>query len=335
MRRLPAEFEKQSFVQLIFPHGQSDWSPYLEEASRTFVAIASAIARYEPCLIVCDDVARVRSYFTDMTNLIFVQYQSDDTWARDCSGITVYDDTDVEIVDFSFNGWGGKFDASLDDAMTTALAPYYGDRIQPCDLVLEGGAIESNGEGILLTTSACLLNPNRNPHLSQEEIEKEIKNVLGIEKILWLHHGYLSGDDTDSHIDTLARFITSDTIMYVQSLKHNDEHHGELTKMERELEAFRRSDDTPYTLIPLPMCDAIYFEHQRLPATYANFLMIDDAVLVPIYGVPQDSEALEIFRNSFHAREIIAIDCSILIRQNGSLHCVTMQFPKETVININ
>ncbi len=335
MRRLPAEFEEQSFVQLIFPHAQSDWAPYLEKASRTFVAIASAIARYEPCLIICDDVARVRTYFSDFTNLLFVHYQSDDTWARDCSGITVYDDKDIEIIDFTFNGWGGKFDASLDNAMTSALTPYYENPVRHSDLVLEGGAIESNGEGVLLSTSACLLNPNRNTHLSQEKIEKELKHTLGVQEILWLHHGYLSGDDTDSHIDTLARFITPESIMYVQCLDHDDEHYDELTKMEHELMALRRSDNTPYTLIALPMCDAIYFEQERLPATYANFLMIDDAVLVPIYGVAQDDEAIRLFRKSFRDHDVIAIDCSILIRQHGSLHCVTMQFPKDTVININ
>lgn len=333
MRRLPAEFEPQSFVQLIFPHVKSDWLPYLEVASQTFVAIASAIANHEHCLLICDDIERVRSYFSDTTNMTFVQYRSDDTWSRDCSAITVYDAQHIEMLDYTFNGWGGKFDASLDDAMTAALSSVYRNAIKKIDLVLEGGAIESNGEGVLLTTSKCLLHPNRNPLLSQEEIEAHLKDELGVRQILWLHHGHLIGDDTDSHIDTLARFVSADTIMYVRCSDRDDAHFEGLSKMEEELMALRQSDGMPYTLIALPMSDALYYDQERLPATYANFLIINGAVLLPVYNTPQDSEAITIFEQTFPDREIVPIDCSVLIRQHGSLHCVTMQFPKGTIIN--
>lgn len=331
MRYFPAEFEPQSFVQLIFPHPQSDWAPYLEEARQTFVNIASAVARYEPCLIVCDDVENVKSYFSSHDNLIFVSYQSDDTWARDCSALSVIDEEEDEalLLDFTFTGWGGKFDASRDNAMSTALRHAYGAPMQTVDLILEGGGIESNGAGSLLTTAECLLNPNRNAHLSQAQTEAILKKEFGVEQILWLHHGYLAGDDTDSHIDTLARFIDTDTIMYVKCGDQNDEHYDALKKMEEELQALRDIDGEPFTLIALPMCQPHFYDDERLPATYANFLIINDAVLLPVYNEPNDAKAIAICEKAFRGRDIIPIDCSVLIRQHGSLHCVTMQFPED------
>ncbi|MDD3769093.1 MAG: agmatine deiminase family protein [Sulfuricurvum sp.] len=336
MRYFPAEFEPQSFVQLIFPHPQSDWAPYLEEARSTFVNIANAVARYEPCLIVCDDVEVVKGYFSDQTNLIFVPYQSDDTWARDCSALTVIDEEEDEplLLDFTFTGWGGKFDASRDNAMSAALAPVYGARMEKIDLILEGGGVESNGAGSLLVTSECLLNPNRNAHLSKTQTEAILKKEFGVEQILWLNHGYLAGDDTDSHIDTLARFIDTDTIMYVKCDDTEDEHYEALKKMEEELMELRDMEGEPFNLIALPMCSPAYYDGERLPATYANFLIVNDAVLLPVYNDPHDAEAIEICRKAFKGRDIVPIDCSVLIRQHGSLHCVTMQFPEEVSIRI-
>lgn len=336
MRYFPAEFEPQSFVQLIFPHPQSDWAPYLEEARSTFVNIANAVARYEPCLIVCDDVEVVKGYFSDQTNLIFVPYQSDDTWARDCSALTVIDEEEDEplLLDFTFTGWGGKFDASRDNAMCAALALVYGARMEKIDLILEGGGVESNGAGSLLVTSECLLNPNRNAHLSKTQTEAILKKEFGVEQILWLNHGYLAGDDTDSHIDTLARFIDTDTIMYVKCDDTEDEHYEALKKMEEELMELRDMEGEPFNLIALPMCSPAYYDGERLPATYANFLIVNDAVLLPVYNDPHDAEAIEICRKAFKGRDIVPIDCSVLIRQHGSLHCVTMQFPEEVSIRI-
>ncbi len=333
MRRFPAEFEKQSFIQMIFPHAKSDWSAYLEEASETFVTIIEAIANFELCLVVCDDVERVKAYFPNHHNLQFVQCCTDDTWARDSSGICIVEDEEVAILDFTFNGWGGKFDATHDNAMTSNLAACYDAKILHVNFVLEGGAIESDGKGTLLTTSQCLLNPNRNSDYSQEKIELFLKQELGVERILWLHHGYLSGDDTDSHIDTLARFIDEESIMYVSCNDENDEHFVALKEMEKELQNFMPSRGTStcnngkfYKLIPLPMVGAKYFEGKRLPATYANFLMLNNAVLVPTYDDDNDEEALCIFKKAFPSRKIIPVDCSVLIRQHGSLHCLTMQF---------
>jgi agmatine/peptidylarginine deiminase len=336
MRYFPAEFEPQSFVQLIFPHPQSDWAPYLEEARQTFVNIANAAARYQPCLIVCDDVDVVKSYFASHDNLVFIPYQSDDTWARDCSVLSVIDEDEDEplLLDFTFTGWGGKFDASRDNAMSSAIAHVYGAPIQKVDLILEGGGVESNGAGSLLTTAECLLNPNRNAHLTKAQIEAILKQEFGVEQILWLNHGYLAGDDTDSHIDTLARFIDTDTIMYVKCGDKEDEHYEALKKMEDELIALRDLEGEPFNLIALPMCSPAFYDNERLPATYANFLIINGAVLLPVYNDPHDAEAIDICRKAFKGRDIVPIDCSVLIRQHGSLHCVTMQFPEEVSLRL-
>jgi agmatine deiminase len=331
MRYFPAEFEPQSFVQLIFPHPQSDWVAYLEEARACFVNIATAIARYQPCLIICDDVEFVKRYFANHDNLVFIPYQTNDTWARDCSALSVIDEDEDEalLLDFTFTGWGGKFDASHDNAMSSSIAHVYSAPMKKINLILEGGGVESNGIGSLLTTAECLLNPNRNPHLTKSQTEEILKKEFGVEQILWLNHGYLAGDDTDSHIDTLARFIDTDTIMYVKCDDQNDEHYDALKKMEEELRALRDSEGEPFNLISLPMTNPTFYEHERLPATYANFLIINDAVLLPVYNDPHDAEAIAICEKAFRGRDILPIDCSVLIRQHGSLHCVTMQFPEE------
>ncbi len=336
MRYFPAEFEPQSFVQLIFPHPQSDWAPYLEEARQTFVNIANAVARYQPCLIVCDDVDVVKSYFASHDNLVFIPYQSDDTWARDCSVLSVIDEDEDEplLLDFTFTGWGGKFDASRDNAMSSAIAHVYGAPMHKVDLILEGGGVESNGAGSLLTTAECLLNPNRNAHLTKAQTEAILMREFGVEQILWLNHGYLAGDDTDSHIDTLARFIDTDTIMYVKCDNQADEHYAALKKMEEELTALRDLDGEPFKLIALPMCSPAFYDNERLPATYANFLIINGAVLLPVYNDPYDAEAIDICRKAFKGRDIVPIDCSVLIRQHGSLHCVTMQFPEDVSLRL-
>lgn len=331
--RLPGEFEEQSFVQLIFPHADSDWAPYLEEASATFVAIANAIARFEKCLIVCDDIDRVKAYFSATESIYFVQGESNDTWARDCSGITVLENGEPTVIDFTFTGWGNKFDASLDNALTAKLSRLYKAGYKQQRLILEGGAIESNGEGLLLTTTECLLNPNRNVKLTQKsEIESILQEEFGIQKVLWLDHGYLAGDDTDSHVDTLARFADRETIVYVQCPDQNDEHYTALSTMEAELKMLRDGEGNPFRLIALPMTDAIYFDDERLPATYANFLIVNGAVIVPTYNDRHDQEALAIMQMAFPDREIVGVDCSVLIRQHGSLHCVTMQFPKAVTL---
>ena len=324
MKRMIAEFQKQSFTQIIFPHMKTDWIDYLEEAEKTFINIINEIIKYQKCLVVCDEIARVKKYFSKNENLFFVEYQTNDTWARDSSALSVLDANQVKLLDFKFNAWGAKFASEKDNLMTKNISKHYGVKLESIDFILEGGAVESNGNGIILTTSMCMLNQNRNSDLDTKQITQKLNDFFGSSEILYLNHGYLAGDDTDSHIDTLARFIEEKTIMYVRCKNEDDEHFSELKLMEDELQKIASTHN--FTLIPLPMPDAIYFEEERLPATYANFLFVNGAVLVPTYGVKQDKETLNIFRSAFKDRDVIGIDCLTLIKQHGSLHCVTMNF---------
>ncbi|WP_372846996.1 agmatine/peptidylarginine deiminase [Pontiella sp.] len=310
-KRLPAEWEPQDAVLLTWPHAKTDWAGCLEAAQQTFSEIEAAIRRFEAVVLVRPDAFNL---------------PSNDTWSRDFGPITIEENGQPVLLDFTFNGWGGKFAAALDNAITQKLyanGAFDQTRLRTVDFVLEGGSIESDGEGTLLTTAACLLNPNRNPNRSKPEIEALLKKELGLHTILWLNHGYLAGDDTDSHIDTLARLCPDKTIAYVACDDPADEHYAALNAMKAELEQFEG-----YRLLPLPWPAAQYDENgERLPATYANYLVINGAVLVPTYNDPADEAALAVIANAFPGREIIGIDCRTLIRQHGSLHCVTMQIP--------
>lgn len=332
MKRLLAEFEEQSFTQIIFPHPKTDWCEYLQEAENNFIEIINAIIKYQKCLVVCFDISYVQSKFQKSENLFFVEYESDDTWARDCSALSILENQKVKLLDFTFTAWGGKFDAIKDNAMSKSISKHYDAEFESIDFILEGGGVESNAEGIILTTSDCMLNKNRNTTFTKTEITQKLKNLFGAKEILYLNHGYLAGDDTDSHIDTLARFISKDTIMYVQCNDESDEHYKELQKMQEELRSFSKTYN--FKLVPLPMSESIYYEDERLPATYANFLFVNGAVLVPVYGVKEDQEALRIFAKNIPNKEIVPINCATLIKQHGSLHCVTMNFYNKLLIDI-
>lgn len=329
---LPPEWAKQQFIQLTWPHKDTDWVDMLEEVENCFAEIARVIIKYQPLLIVCHDEKTVKDRIgqVDFSNITFAELPSNDTWARDHGGITVLEEGKKVVYDFTFNGWGKKFDAKLDNRITYQLweGNYLGKDVfyRDClNFVLEGGSIESDGEGTLLTTAECLLSDNRND-LSKEETEVRLKEYFGLERILWLHKGYLAGDDTDSHIDTLARFCNADTIAYVKCDDSSDEHFTALKLMETELQQLTRKNGEPYHLIALPMADAVYDEDDRLPATYANFLIINGAVLVPTYNSPKDQVAISQLEKVFPDRAIIGVNCLPLIKQHGSLHCVTMQY---------
>ena len=334
--KLYAEWAEQDIVQLTWPHKNSDWAPMLEEAEACFVEIARAITRFQDILIVCADTGTVKDRLKDIdpAKLRFVELPGNDTWTRDHGGISVSEEGKPVVCDFTFNGWGLKFAADKDNRITRRLfesGNVFAKNVNyrnHLDFVLEGGSLETDGEGTLLTTAECLLSPNRNDNLSKEKIEKELSERLGISRFLWLNHGYLRGDDTDSHIDTLARFCDARTIAYVKCEDKNDEHYRELKKMEAELESFRTANGEPYRLIALPMADKVVFEGERLPATYANFVIMNGAVLVPFYGSPKDAVAAGQLKAAFPDRQIVGINCLPLIKQHGSLHCVTMQYPK-------
>ena len=332
----PAEWAEQDFIQLTWPHEASDWLYMLDEVTECFTRLAHAIARFQPLLIVCSDVDAVCNQLSDIdfqSDVLFVEHPSNDTWARDHGGISIFRDGKPVLCDFTFNGWGLKFAANHDNVITRQLYKngFFAKEVEyqnHLDFVLEGGSLESDGNGTLLTTSECLFSDNRNGSLTTTEIEKVLSDRLGIKRFLWLHHGYLQGDDTDSHIDTLARFCNPETIAYVKCDDENDEHYPELKAMEDELKQFRTAAGKPYRLLPLPMAAAVVEDGERLPATYANFLILNGGVLVPTYNSHLDSAALEQIQKAFPTREVVGIDCLPLIKQHGSLHCVTMQYPK-------
>jgi len=337
-RTLPAEWFPQSGVQIAWPHAQTDWAPMLDEVEEVYVRMAYEIAVREPLLIVtpeADDLRRrleARLPRRATENMRFAACPTNDTWARDHAFLSVVGTGPTELFDFAFNGWGGKFEAALDNAINRRvydagfLKGTYVDRL---DFVLEGGSIESDGCGTLLTTSACLLNPNRNPALTKEQIELRLQEDFGAVQVLWLDHGALAGDDTDSHIDTLARFCPDNRIAYVACDDPADAHYEPLRLMVEKLRTFRNADGAPYELVPLPWPAAVEFDGERLPATYANFLILNRAVLLPTYRQPERDEAAKrVLQSLFRKYDIVPIDAVPLIKQHGSVHCSCMQYPK-------
>ena len=341
---LPAEWHNQACVQLTWPHEDTDWQPYLDDIVETFVQIAKAVAHYEPLVIAARDPESVREELAESLNdeemgrVTICPCDNNDTWARDHAFITLVDPTDnsapVRLTDFRFNGWGEKFAADKDNALNRRLynaAIYKGTYADANDFVLEGGSIESDGNGTVLTTSQCLLAPHRNQPMTKAEIEQRLKDALGVDRVLWLDHGNLTGDDTDGHIDTIVRFAPDDTLLYIAPSIPDDEQHADFEALEAQLRTLRTADGRPYRLLPLPMNRPIFDDSDRLPATYANFLVINGAVIVPTYDQPDlDNEALSTIATAFPGRDIIGIDARTIIRQHGSIHCLTMQYPAGT-----
>lgn len=338
--RLPPEWYPQDAIMLTWPHADTDWAPYLKEVEPVYLEIARQVLIRQSLVVICHNEvvqAHVKTLLKttniNTCNLYTFIIPCNDTWARDHGPITlVNEQKQTKSLDFIFNGWGNKYESSLDNAINKNLLkqPTIQADYEAVDLVLEGGGIEVDDNGHLLSTEHCLLNPNRNPEFSREKIEVELNQRLGSKKVLWLKHGYLAGDDTDSHIDTLARLTPNNTITYVQCSDESDEHFDELNKMEEELQALRTCDGQRFNLIPLPMPKACFNqEGERLPATYANFLIINGAILFPTYRQEEtDKFALGKIKKAFPQYDIIAVDCLPLIQQFGSLHCISMQLPQ-------
>ena len=335
------EWAPQSGVMLTWPHVDSDWADNLENVEPVFVNIAKAISERELVLISAFDgvhkkhiQALLQNAGVDLKQVRLHVIDSDDTWARDHGPITVEKDGQVRLLDFVFNGWGNKFDAQRDTQINAKLHEQsaFGDvPMMSFDFVLEGGSLETDGLGTLLTTSQCLMSKERNPDYDKAQIETFLKAQLGLNRVLWLDHGHLEGDDTDAHIDTLARYADAHTIVYQRCNDKLDPHFDGLSKMEVELRALRDVNGNPYKLVPLPWPAPKFDEDdgRRLPATYANFLIINDAVLLPTYNDEfTDLEARRAMEIAFPNHEIVCIDCSEIIKQNGSLHCLTMQLPQ-------
>lgn len=327
--RLPAEWEPKGAVLMAWPFIQTDWATMLNLAQPCCVSIVEAIAPDVPVLMVGEGLNQAKLFLKHVPNVIYADCFNNDTWCRDFGPISTVDSEGRWwLNDFQFNGWGLKFVADQDNLITRRLVED-GVLREECyrnhlSWVLEGGSIESDGQGTILTTRSCLMSLNRNGAATKRDIERELHNTLGAERVLWLNHGYIPGDDTDGHIDTLARFISPDTIMYVEGQK----------EMLDELRRFTTVDGRPYNLLPLPAGPTIYHYNKQLPATYANFLILNQRVLMPTYGHPElDAKAIEAVSLAMPGYEVIGVDCQALIRQHGSLHCVTMQLPKAVMGN--
>jgi len=333
---LQPEWARQTGMMLTWPHAKTDWNYCLKDICETYLQMADAITRHEPLLIVTPEPDEVRAALGarltvgQMKRIVFHSCITNDTWARDHGFITLSGGNEEPVLlDFRFNGWGEKFPSELDNAINRSLydGGVLGGRYVSCDdFVLEGGSIEADGNSTVLTTSGCLLAPHRNQPMSREEIVAYLRRKLGVEQVLWIDYGHLEGDDTDGHIDTLVRTAPNNTLLYIGCDDPTDSHYADLKNMEEQLKTLRNANDEPYHLIKLPMPTAIYEDGCRLPATYANFVVLNETVIYPTYAQPEnDARAAEAIQSAFPERELIAIDSRTVIRQHGSLHCCTMQ----------
>ena len=334
--RFPAEWEPQAAILIAWPNADTDWADRLAEVEDTYIALVAAITRFQHVLICVadDDVEtyadiRLRSNRVDMARVRFVTVPYDDTWLRDSGPITLRDGADFRLLDFRFTAWGGKFEAGQDDLIVEALdaqGVFQSAARRRIDFALEGGGIETDGNGTLLTTWQCL--HERHPDASREELTTRLCDWLRQDRVLWLEHGALEGDDTDAHIDTLARFAPDDAIVFQACDDETDSHYDDLKAMADEIAALRTKDGQPYRLFPLPLAQPILDNGRRLAASYANYLIINGAVLMPAYGDAMDEAATAVLAQAYPGREIVQVPCRPLIWQNGSLHCITMQLPE-------
>ncbi len=338
--RKPAEWEKQDAVMIAWPHSGTDWSDAMRRIIPVYKSLAQIIASRQILWILCHEESAVKTDLgkTDLSNIRFIKIPFNDTWVRDYGPFVIYEHDMPALLDYQFNGWGGKYEAELDNRVLSVLYErgYFSEHTlyrNRLDFVLEGGAIETDGRGLMMATERSILSSGRNAVCGMETVALRMKNDMGIKKIHWLHNGWMEGDDTDGHIDMFARFADPETICYVRCEDEKDLHFPVLNKMEEEMQDIRGVDDSPFRLLPLPMPEPVYSSTgSRLPASYANFLIMNDAVIMPFYGCRADGEAREVLSEAFPGREITGIDAMPLIEQGGSVHCATMQLPAGVVV---
>ncbi len=341
-RVLPAEWAPQDALLLIWPHADSDWAARREVAEAAFGALALAVCRFEPLVIACHDQVTRRRAIEHMQDLgcpraafTTALAPSDDTWARDIAPITVFDDEHPLCIDFAFDGWGGKYRSERDAAFAGNLLDNPGFATlgrEHGDFVLEGGAIETDGAGTLLVNRRTVLDPVRNRELDREDAEARFRRHFGIERMLWLDVEPVPGDDTDGHIDTLARFTDIDTIVHATPHSADDPAAATLATLHEQLTELRTADGRPCELVPLP--NPAPFTDERgfpCPATYANFVIVNDAVLVPAYADANDGVAVERLQERFPGRTIVPVPSRTFVTQAGGPHCLTMHFPQGTL----
>ncbi|HEB7541124.1 TPA: agmatine deiminase family protein [Campylobacter coli] len=309
------EWSEQEYLMLSLPHEKSDWKPYLGEIIQAYKEFVKATSEFQKVLLIAPNKSDFAP-FENMTNVEFFICDTNDTWIRDFGAIDVLEDNHLKALDFTFNAWGNKFQSELDNEVNSKLfKEKFNEKLTKIDFILEGGSIDFNGEGVMLTSSNCLLNENRNSHLDKSQIEARLKEIFGLKQIIWLENGFIKGDDTDHHIDTLARFIDKNTIAYSICEDEEDEHYIPLQKMKKELEA------TGFDLVELPLPKPLYYEGRRLGATYANFVFVNDALIMPFYKDENDEIIKQRLAKALPKRKIIGVDARVFLRQNGSLHC--------------
>ncbi len=309
------EWSEQEYLMLSLPHEKSDWKPYLGEIIQAYKEFVKATSEFQKVLLIAPNKSDFAP-FENMTNVEFFICDTNDTWIRDFGAIDILEDNHLKALDFTFNAWGNKFQSELDNEVNSKLfKEKFNEKLTKIDFILEGGSIDFNGEGVMLTSSNCLLNENRNSHLDKSQIEAKLKEIFGLKQIIWLENGFIKGDDTDHHIDTLARFIDKNTIAYSICEDEKDEHYIPLQKMKKELEA------TGFDLVELPLPKPLYYEGRRLGATYANFVFVNDALIMPFYKDENDEIIKQRLAKALPKRKIIGVDARVFLRQNGSLHC--------------
>lgn len=331
---MPAEWEEHEATWLAWPHNPNTWPGQLDRIPPLWVQMIQALHAQEKVhLCVKDDnMAQEAKAFLRKNNIsqnVFLHLiPTNDAWARDHGPIFVRKNNQMKVLDWIFNSWGKKYGPwDLDDVVPRKAAQILGLPCEIIEMVLEGGSIDVNGRGTLLTTEKCLLNENRNPHLSKEEIEKQLKRSLGVKNILWLGEGIV-GDDTDGHIDDITRFVNPTTVVTAIEEDPTDENYKPLQDNLRRLRSMKDQDGNPLDVLTLPMPGPVYYEDQRLPASYANFYIANGVVLVPTYRHENDEKALSVLRRVFPTRTVVGIDCTDLVWGLGAIHCVTQQQPK-------
>lgn len=343
-QRLPAEWEPLDAVLIAWPHRNTDWEWMLGDVIQLYEALVSVICDYADVVIALPaaaiDAARARleAMSVPLEYVYFYPVDTRDIWIRDYGPVAVKHEQGIKLIDFTFNGCGGKFHAEPDNQVSKVLQKqnaFPAAEFESQEWVLEAGAIETDGQGTLLTTTKCLLNKNRNPEFSKADIENRVKELFGVSKINYLEHGFLVGDDTDSHIDNLARLCPNNTIVYTACDDESDEHYDELKKMEAELAALTNANGNKYRLLPLPWPGAKFNDDdKRVPVTYTNFVVVNECVLVPIYDALSDEDALEVISQAFPGFEIMGIPCATLIEQGGSLHRVITHLPEGVLFQV-
>jgi len=337
--RMPAEWEPHRGTWLSWPHKEASWPGKFATVPGTFARMVHELAAGEEVHINVAGPAtehEVRRFLADegsgTGNVFFHHFPTNDAWCRDHGPIFLEREVDGRreqaIVDWGFNAWGGKYPPwDLDDVIPTRIAEELGLPVFAPGIVMEGGSIDVNGRGALLTTESCLLNPNRNPHLSPREIERYLANFLGVTHILWLGEG-IEGDDTDGHVDDLTRFVDPTTVVTIVEHDPGDANFAPLQENLERLSRMTDQDGHALRIETLPMPPALYYEGQRLPASYANFYIGNRVVLVPGYDPEPDAVACATLQRLFPERRVVVIDCTDLVWGLGAFHCVTQQWPE-------